>query len=986
MASIITLMQERGCPTDENGVCLGLALMAERARRLGEYDKFEYRMNFLETLEEGELNNLIEKAKEKSTAAYKKKYPNEILSEEEQQKDELLLSIDPFFEQIWAHYQPSAIQEFLEITEKARFSQAKTSDVEKLMYGDTKEILKESDKFTLATTEENAYSDLKKFLMATKDSNVSAGLVICSSNHAIHLFYDPQTQEWCLTNHSTLDRYPSTDIEDTLAAVASAFSENSILNLSIEMYTNDDSSEKKKLTQDLRKISEESLDSLITSNDINRADDSNATLLLVAAKNGDISTVKRLLENKEVNIDQVSSDCTALYVAAQNGHASIVDALLEKKANIAYQRKDHSTALFIAAQNGHFSIVDRLLSYPEVNVNQTMNDGITPLIIAAKNGHVTTVDRLLNQRDINIRQIAKNGMTVFHAAVHSGHVGMVDRFLNHPEINVSQAMNDGVTPLIIAVNNGYLDIIERLLNHPDVDVNQAMNDGATPLMIAAQQGRVTIVDRLLSHSEINVTKTAQNGATVLHTAVISGNIEIVDRFLNCPGVLVDAAMENGVTALHIAIQNKCSDITDRLLNHPDVNVNASMSDGTTPLHLAAQLGNVDAVKRLLAHREININQAADNGFTAFHLAFLQGHQEIIACLLRDPAFEKTQITTFVHIFTENASLFDEAQVTKFLSLSTENGLTELTMLLLDSIDEPSRSIEVLKMAIDGGQLEIIKALLNREEIKENPQVLNAIFHRAVDHHQLTIIEYLINVKEIDINGLISDGHAALHLAIQQNDTKVLDFLLEQKAMNVNQPDEQGFTALYHAIFLGETDKVNRLLKHKDINVNAISGDKKSALQLILEGHEQRSSAKNAQMAYALLEHPHINLPEAIQLLENNNNGLQEADRLILKAHAHSKAGEQDKALEIYKNLLDNEPRESVLWLSMEAIIRKKAKLISNSADEASHFKKPRHDPAFSGSTHRYFKTAANDATYAEQTDKKAPKHTSSIVRKSPGGK
>jgi hypothetical protein len=47
VATIQRLMRQLNYPTEEAGVCRGIAVMAERARQCGEYSKFKERMTYL---------------------------------------------------------------------------------------------------------------------------------------------------------------------------------------------------------------------------------------------------------------------------------------------------------------------------------------------------------------------------------------------------------------------------------------------------------------------------------------------------------------------------------------------------------------------------------------------------------------------------------------------------------------------------------------------------------------------------------------------------------------------------------------------------------------------------------------------------------------------------------------------------------------------------------------------------------------------------
>ncbi|WP_298624385.1 hypothetical protein [uncultured Legionella sp.] len=106
--NIIDLMKELNYPTNDDGVCRGLALMAQRACWSGQFEQFQKRMNYLSTLQPNQLHVLLDMAKQhdKDLRDNKTTIP---LSQNEQ----ILLTVDAFFFQIWAHFNPRETQKSL---------------------------------------------------------------------------------------------------------------------------------------------------------------------------------------------------------------------------------------------------------------------------------------------------------------------------------------------------------------------------------------------------------------------------------------------------------------------------------------------------------------------------------------------------------------------------------------------------------------------------------------------------------------------------------------------------------------------------------------------------------------------------------------------------------------------------------------------------------------------------------------------------------
>ncbi|WP_172793467.1 ankyrin repeat domain-containing protein, partial [Wolbachia endosymbiont of Laodelphax striatellus] len=132
-------------------------------------------------------------------------------------------------------------------------------------------------------------------------------------------------------------------------------------------------------------------------------EDSNIdTLLLNAAKYGDIEEVTRLIiiENANVNAENEYKK-TPLHFAAHNGHKEIVDALLNANANVNAENEDKQTPLHFAVISGKKEVVDALLKIEGININVQDNNKYTSLRLAVENEHSdiaeTLVTALLNK-------------------------------------------------------------------------------------------------------------------------------------------------------------------------------------------------------------------------------------------------------------------------------------------------------------------------------------------------------------------------------------------------------------------------------------------------------------------------------------------------------------------------------------------------------------------------------------------------------------
>ncbi len=171
-----------------------------------------------------------------------------------------------------------------------------------------------------------------------------------------------------------------------------------------------------------------------------------ATPLVMAAA-GNHEDVVRLLLKRGANLNAKVIDpnhATPLLAAAQNGHECMVKLLLDEGAYVDAGLANGSTPLHVAAGGGYEAIVLLLLkSGADVNaaIKGGKKDRQTPLFEAARNGHEGSVKLLLDAgADVNVE--AANGSTPLHVAGQAGHKAIVLLLLERGARFKTDILND----------------------------------------------------------------------------------------------------------------------------------------------------------------------------------------------------------------------------------------------------------------------------------------------------------------------------------------------------------------------------------------------------------------------------------------------------------------------------------------------------------------------------------------------------------------
>ena len=321
-------------------------------------------------------------------------------------------------------------------------------------------------------------------------------------------------------------------------------------------------------------------------------------------------------------------------LAAKQGKVDQINRLLDRGLSIAVTDREGQTALHVAARWGRDTVAGVLLDRG-APIDATDFEGRTPLHLAAKENQVRITELLIN-RGAQQNAPDRFGSTPLHLTAEWS-AGDVAHVLIVQGANVHARDKEGLTPLHVAAAWGS-DLVASMLLDAGASPNTAGNEGQTPLHLTAKGTRhlydtakeQLAIARLLLNRGASLEAVRKNGDTPLHAAAQEGAIELT-RLLIERGAVMDARATDGLTPLSQAVTHNQTAIT-RVLLERGARLEVPDNRGKSSLHLATELGQASMV-RLLLEQRASVTAVDAEGRTPLHESAGRGHEEIVRLLL-----------------------------------------------------------------------------------------------------------------------------------------------------------------------------------------------------------------------------------------------------------------------------------------------------------------------------------------------------------------
>ena len=317
-----------------------------------------------------------------------------------------------------------------------------------------------------------------------------------------------------------------------------------------------------------------------------------------------------------------------------------------------------------------------------------------------------------------------------------------------------------------AVKSDDVTRVKRLLATDASCISRKDASGNSPLHIAAAIGSLPITKLLLSGgADINATNAELN--TPLLAAVQNGRDD-VSIFLIKNGADLKKPDVSGDTPLHAAALHDRRAVAEALISE-GADIESLNQQQYTPLGLIARSTESGEVAELLIHKGANINARDAAGRTPLNNAVLYSSNRIIDLLL-DHKAEMSLEPRFLRIMLSSAAQRGHLRSFKFI---VEKGGEDL-------FKNDSQNKTLMRQAISGGSLEIVRMLLARYvplDVSPDIEGVTPLHDAAGNPHALAMIGFLIEAGA-DVQARTNDGRSAYNIAEASGNKEAMSLILK----------------------------------------------------------------------------------------------------------------------------------------------------------------------------------------------------------------
>ena len=265
----------------------------------------------------------------------------------------------------------------------------------------------------------------------------------------------------------------------------------------------------------------------------NSKDNDYETALTLAVRFADFETVKFLIEEIEIDINQTGRNGRNCFLeAAYEKKNDIMRYLNSRNSGLKNAKDDYNnTALTLAVHSADTATVQFLIEEIQVEINETAFKGRNCFLLAAEEGNIEMMS-YLNSKNSELKNGKDNNNdTALHLAVIYADLEIVQFLIEEIKVKINETDYKGRNCFLLAAEDGEIDMM-RYLNSQNSELkNSKDSNHDTALMLAVKYSDVETVQFLIEEIEMDINETGWNGRNCFHTAAVQRKSETM-RYLN----------------------------------------------------------------------------------------------------------------------------------------------------------------------------------------------------------------------------------------------------------------------------------------------------------------------------------------------------------------------------------------------------------------------------------------------------------------------
>ena len=542
---------------------------------------------------------------------------------------------------------------------------------------------------------------------------------------------------------------------------------------------------------DFFRINNELVQYFITmGSDIYQKTDNGENILHLAAKVGDMSFCKTLIQKYNFDIHTLDNSGNGLlFHCVRNGHYEMFQYFVKIGSDINHRANDGKNCLLAAAKRGCFDLCKTFIENQNFDVHTVDYQGQSSLHFCARNGHHQLFQYLF-QMGGDIYQKTKDGRNCLFLAAQGGYGDLCKTLREEYNFDVNIVDNSGKSLLHYCAENFNYDLFQYFLKLGN-DIYQKTNHGQNCLHIAARIGDEKLCKFLVESYNFDPQMSDYDDKIPLHYCVERGHYTLLKYFLKI-GSDIHLKTKLGESCLHLAAKGGYMDLCKWLIKNYNFNVNERDMSGASPLHYCVSRGHFELFTYFIELGS-DSNLETNSGQNCLHFAARYGDERLCKILVEN------------HNHDLNVRDYDGKTPLHYSAQSGNYELFQYFVKLKCNIYlETNEGENCLHFAAKSAKLNFCKKILEdyNFNICAEDKLGKIALHYSIGHDNL--LRFFIKMGS-DINLKTKKGESFLHLAASNGRLHLCKKLVESYKFNVHMIDNSGKCPLHNSVENGHLE-------------------------------------------------------------------------------------------------------------------------------------------------------------------------------------